>query len=374
MKIVITQVGSALNVAGIPVFIFELSNALIRDGHEVYVISGREVPKTQTDLRKMFDIERLPRIVTLQRSQTETYSHKLDRGTMKEILLWLSRGHSLLKTIAPDMLIVNGAVLLYSSAFKVAVCHDLEFRRSYAQKLYNRVLYQTFDIVAATSTELAQVAPVELGLKCKKVMTIPTCIDTHKYTALAEERREHAILHVGTWVDKNLETTVRAFCKLVKTDPAIKLYIVGDLWKRPKNMLSKVREEFSKRIRCVGKISKMELRDLYSRVKVTSVPSVYRVPVLSPTVLESLASGTPVVGGSTAISRDLLVDGYNGFRVYPTDFKTVSERISILTTNKELWNRLSANARSVVKDFDASVVARRYIELYESFRKSHSKK
>ena len=98
-----------------------------------------------------------------------------------------------------------------------------------------------------------------------------------------------------------------------------------------------------------------------------SVPSIYRVPVLSPTVLESLASGTPVVAGSTGISNDLVIDGYNGFRVYPTDYKEIARKILMLITDNILWKQLSANARSMATNFDASVVAKKYIKLYESY-------
>jgi glycosyltransferase involved in cell wall biosynthesis len=373
MRIAITQIRSALKEGGVPTLIFELSNALIRDGHEVYLVSGRDMPKTETALRAMFDVERLPIIIPLQRSLTEPCgAPKLDVETAIDLSLWLSQGSHLLRTIAPDMIIINGAAPIRSSAFKVAVCHDLEFRVRVGpfaslHKLFAKAIYRTFDKVVATSTELAKLVPNQLGIKSEKVITIPVCIDTRKYVVLSHEQREHAILHVGTWTDKNLGTTVKAFCKLAKIDSALKLYVVGNLWKWPKSILCKVKEEFRKRIYCVGKISKMELKYLSSRVKVTSVPSIYRVPVLSPTVLESLASGTPVVGGSTAISRDLLVDGYNGFTVYPTDFNTLSDRIALLTRNAELWNRLSANARSVAQNFDASVVGRKYVRLYNAY-------
>jgi glycosyltransferase involved in cell wall biosynthesis len=373
MKVVIAQVGSALTEGGIPQFIFELSSALIKDGNEAYVISGREVPKTQITIKEMFGVEKLPKVLPLLEVQTETLSGKLDRDMMKEFLLWLSHGSQLLEEIAPDMIIANGAVPVFSSTFKVVVCHDLELRArarsmgSYSLlRLYDRAVYRMFDKVATTSTELAQAVPFKLAINSEKVIIIPICIDTHKYVALPLEQRDHAVLHVGTWSGKNLEATVKAFCKLAKTDPKIKLYIVGDLPRIPEDILSKVRGEFSRRIFCVGRISKVKLRDLYSKVKVTSVPSIYQIPVLSPTVLESLASGTPVVGGSTAISADLLVDGYNGFKVYPSDFNTLSERISLLTKNNELWSRFSVNAQSTAKLFDSSVVARKYVRLYNN--------
>ena len=370
LKIAILQAGSALRPGGIPVFMFELSNALIRDGHEVYVITGREVPKTITAIREIFDVERLPRIIPLKKIQKEFWSPKLDMGTMNELILWLFQGSQLLETISPDMIIINGAVPIRSSAFKVAVCHDLELRNTRLHallKLYDNVLYRGYDKVATTSTELAQAAPATLGINAKNITTIPVCIGVQKYHVSPQECREHAILHVGTWYDKNLYSTVKAFCILAKMDPTIKLYVVGDLSERPKRILSKVKEEFLRRIFCVGHISKTDLRDLYSRVKVTSVPSIYQVPVLSPTALESLASGTPVIGGSTAISCDLLVDKYNGFRVRPNDFNTLAERMSLLTGNKELWDKLSVNARSVAENFDASLVSKKYIELYRTW-------
>jgi glycosyltransferase involved in cell wall biosynthesis len=374
MNIVITQIGSALNEGGISTFIFELSNALIRDGHKVYLVSGREVPKTEIALKAMFDVERLPVIIPLQRSSAETYSLKLNVEMAKELLLWSYQGSHLIRNITPDMIIVNGIIPLRSSNFKVVVCHDLERRAhegpTVLRKLYDKALYRMFDKVVAPSTEVAKFAPNQLGIKSEKVITIPICIDTRKYTVSLHEQREHAILHVGTWIDKNLVTTVKAFCKLAKTDPELKLYVVGDLWEWPKSILCKVKEEFSKKIYCVGKISKMELKSLYSRVKVTSVPSSYRVPVLSPTALESLASGTPVVGGSTAISRDLLVDEYNGFTVYPTDFNALSEKIALLTRNADLWKTLSANARSSAQSFDASIVGRKYIRLHDLYANS----
>jgi len=369
MKVVITHIGSSLFATGISVFLYELSNALLQSGHEVYVISGHETLKTQTNIRQTFDIEKLPTIIPLEVGTKELYSPKLDKTTIKILALWLTRGSHLIKSIKPDMLIVNGAIPMPSPSFKVVVCHDLEFRHRF-QKVYDRIIYKTFDIVVATSTELAREVPTKLRVHPERVTVIPTCIDVNKYTVQPWERRDNAILHVGTWADKNLETTVQAFRRLAKIDPSIKLYVIGDLWERPKKLLSKVEKEFIKRIYCFGKVSKKEIRDLYSKVKVTSVPSLYSFPVLSPTVLESLASGTPVVGSQMAISNDLLIDGYNGFRVSPIDFNMISRRILMLLSDEELWNEFSKNSRFVAERFDANVVAKKYVRLHDSFKMS----
>jgi len=64
-------------------------------------------------------------------------------------------------------------------------------------------------------------------------------------------------------------------------------------------------------------------------VRVLCVPSRYVVPVASPTVLESFAAGTPVVG-STGISRDLLSPGVNGYRCDPGNEVEIAASIEAL--------------------------------------------
>jgi glycosyltransferase involved in cell wall biosynthesis len=194
---------------------------------------------------------------------------------------------------------------------------------------------------------------------------ITICIGTEKYYSTDIDEREHAILHVGTWSDKNLATTVDAFRIASQNDPQLRLYIVGDMnWSLPQSVISRVEQKTKKRITCLGQISREELKKLVSKVKATCVPSTYKVPVLSPTVLESLASGTPVIGSSSGISRDILIHHYNGFRVNPVDSSKMADTISMLTKDNELLETLSKNALNLIKSFDSSVVAREYINLY----------
>lgn len=364
MKVVLTRFGSVFLADGINAFIWALSDALIGDGQEVYVIGGHngsEKNGAQANLRSIFDVEKEPKVFTLSRSIGP-------QNGIKECLQWFRRGSRLLNKISPDMLIANGAFPLYSSAFKVTVSHDLEFRRSRVQKYYDMLLYRIFDAVVTTSTELRQKIVSELRLDPYKVFKIPICINTRKYSSSDFNQRKRAILHVGVKKEKNLETTANAFCIIAKREPAMKLFIVGPPSDELRRVLSKIKEsDIKRRIFYFGVVSKAKLKNLYSTVTVTSVPSVYRVPVLSPTVLESFASGTPVVGSSSAISGDLLIDGYNGFRVHSQDATSLAARITTLLGNVQLWKRMSKNALVTAKSFDAPFVARSYVKLYSSF-------
>lgn len=355
MRIAIGRAESAFSIDGINFFIWELAEALMSQGHEVFVISGCE--DYSADVHEVFEIDKTPTTVIVNR--------KIHRNeNMKIILSWLCRGSRILNKISPDMLICNGVVPLFSPIVKMAVCHDLEFRGPF-QRQYSMCLFNTFDKVAVTSTELRSRATFELGLNPSKIARIPVCVGTRKYHSTDINEREHAILHVGTWIDKNLKTTVDAFRMLSKNDPQMKLYIVGDMnWSLPQKIVSTVEQKTREKIICLGQISREQMKKLISKVKVTCVPSTYRVPVLSPTVLESLASGTPVIGSSTGISCDILINERNGFRVNPLDAVSMAQKISILTKNDELWNAQSGNALTIIRSFDSSVVAKEYIRLY----------
>lgn len=358
MRIAITRAGSAFGLDGINFFIWELADEFIRRGHEVYVISGCD--GHGEDIGKMFGIYENPTILVLKEHTSLGWTP----------LPWLYKGLHVLAKVAPDMLICNGAVPVCHKFFKAVVCHDLEFRQRF-QRWYSVLVYKMFDKVVTTSIELRDSLPYELRLKPSNVSLIPICVPTQKYQPLNLENRENAILHVGTWSDKNLETTLRAFTLVSQKDPTIKLYVAGDI-RFAHATLSRFKQEVTKRVVCLGKTSKTELKEIYSRVRVTCAPSIYRVPVLSPTVLESLASGTPVIGSSSGISRDLLINDFNGFRIGPRDAVSIAKKVSVLTRNDELWKRMSENSLHLVKSFDTTVVARKYIELYETWSASPS--
>ena len=352
-----TRFGSATYVDGVNVFIWELSEALINDGVEVYVISGYNVNKRY--VKNLFDIDELPRTVSL-------CSETCPKSRIREGLLWFCKGSRILNKIAPDMLIINGAVPLYSTAFTVVVNHDLEFRRVQELRYYDMLLYRMFNRIVTTSTELSQGLSRELRLNPSKITIIPICINIKKYCTRGFNQREHAILHIGTRGEKNLEASVNAFEIIAKNDQELKLYIAGPPSNRLKTALSVVKDSnIRRRISYLGIVPKRKLRYLYSTVKVTLVPSLYRVPVISPTVLESIASGTPVIGSSIALSQDLLIHGYNGFRIHPKDFTSLASTTLTLITDHKLWDKMSRNALVLSKFYDAPFIAKKYYELYK---------
>jgi glycosyltransferase involved in cell wall biosynthesis len=121
------------------------------------------------------------------------------------------------------------------------------------------------------------------------------------------------------------------------------------------------------RVFLLGIVSAERLKHLLSTVRVLAVPSMYAVPVASPTALDGLASGTPVVG-STSISTDLLTDGHTGFCVDPRDTQKLAERFDVLLRDDTVWQVTSANCKQRSEAFSSDAIMQKYIDLASSCR------
>lgn len=81
-------------------------------------------------------------------------------------------------------------------------------------------------------------------------------------------------------------------------------------------------------------------------------------------VVESLASGTPVVATAVDGTVEVVRDGVNGFLVPPGDVATTAARVVELLADGDVRSRLARAAGQDLEDFDIDRMVRRHEELY----------
>jgi glycosyltransferase involved in cell wall biosynthesis len=363
-RIVITRFESLSQPDGINIFIWHLSTVLSHWGHEVFVVGPFKEQKVV--IERNFGVE-IPGINIVQLSTNDIYS----KNTFYLWSLWTRRGMNVLNKFHPEMIIMNGAVPLFNikSNMKLTVNHDLEKRYKF-QRYYEFITYRLFDYVVTTTPELRNMLHCLYKLKFSKIKLIPVGICLENYHARRLDEREHAILHVGTRRSKNLQFSIDVLKLILKSDPDIKLYITGPPSSYLNNILSCLNDKIKKKVKYLGSVSSLELRQIFSNVKLTLVPSTYHVPVISPTVLESFACGTPVLSFSKAISSSLLIDGFNGFRVEPTNLRLAGHYVLKILSDNEIWRNFSQNALAHIKKFDITKIAHEYILLLKESKRS----
>jgi len=110
----------------------------------------------------------------------------------------------------------------------------------------------------------------------------------------------------------------------------------------------------------------ISLVTLYSAVDLMIVPSIQEN--LSNAIMESLSCGTPVIGFNVGGNGDMIEHKKNGYLAKPFNTSDLKDGIEwILSLDSKKYNQLCQNARDkVLREFDSKVVAKKYIELYES--------
>jgi glycosyltransferase involved in cell wall biosynthesis len=131
----------------------------------------------------------------------------------------------------------------------------------------------------------------------------------------------------------------------------------------------------SGRITFAGTVTEEELPRLMRRHAVLVLPSVERtcfgrhVPVselLGLTVIEAMASGTPVVCSRIGGLTEVVADGATGFLVPPGDVDALRDSLAMLLHDRSLQDRLGRGARDVARErFTWDACARRCLESYE---------
>ena len=110
----------------------------------------------------------------------------------------------------------------------------------------------------------------------------------------------------------------------------------------------------------------VSLVTLYSACDVVVVPSLQEN--LSNTIMESLSCATPVVAFDIGGNSDMIEHDKNGYLAKPFESNDLVNGIEwVLNLDENKYNQLCQNAREkVLKEFDSRIVAKKYIELYES--------
>ncbi|EKD86627.1 MAG: hypothetical protein ACD_37C00210G0005 [uncultured bacterium] len=187
--------------------------------------------------------------------------------------------------------------------------------------------------------------------------------------------KENAVLTISRLVPaKGIDRVIEALA-LLKNKTDFHLYIGGDTLE-----LNKSKEEVETETRIKGLIKKYRMEKLVTFIGMVPhdevLPAYYRaasVFVLPAryepfglTTLEAMASGTAPIVSNVAGSREIIIDGLNGFIVDTHDRKVLADHISRLLKDAKLNKKMSENAAFTVQEhYSWDKIVDRFIDLYK---------
>jgi glycosyltransferase involved in cell wall biosynthesis len=350
MRVVLTRREAFDYPDGINIFIVSLAQALVDQGHDVLIVAGSMESRDEYErlLRPRRDLS----IVALRRRPP---------GRLRSAMAWLD-GKRAIERFEPDLVIENEAVPVSLPGTVVQVIHDLERRSEVLAPLWRdirRFITRRSDHIVATTPELQSELIGDLDVPAEKIALIPKCIERQAYRPVAREGRMRAILHAGTEPYKQPEATIRAFGML--GDSSVDLYLTGVITDAVKHALLTLPRRLRERVTLMGVASGDVVRRLHGEVLIDAFPTRYAVPVGSATVMEALASGTPIVS-SARLSQILIDHDVNGLIAEPTDIALAGAFKTILDDGAR-WDRMSEAALRMAQQFDSASIARQYVQL-----------
>ena len=186
------------------------------------------------------------------------------------------------------------------------------------------------------------------------------------YKSLKVDKDDFLILFVGRVAEeKNIKFLIEAHKKLVKEDNKYKLIIVGD-GPDIKN-LKELSKDIKDNVVFAGKSLWEDVPCYYDIADIFVTAS--RSETQGLTVLEALASSTPVVCANDPSYIDAIVPGSNGF-VFDTEEEYL-ENIKKLRKDNKLREEFSINARNYSENFSSSKYAKRVLDVYEKAIKDY---
>lgn len=186
------------------------------------------------------------------------------------------------------------------------------------------------------------------------------------YKSLKVDKDDFLILFVGRVAEeKNIKFLIEAHKKLVKEDNKYKLIIVGD-GPDIKN-LKELSKDIKDNVVFAGKSLWEDVPCYYDIADIFVTASKSETQGL--TVLEALASSTPVVCANDPSYIDAIVPGSNGF-VFDTEEEYL-ENIKKLRKDNKLREEFSINARNYSENFSSSKYAKRVLDVYEKAIKDY---
>jgi glycosyltransferase involved in cell wall biosynthesis len=227
--------------------------------------------------------------------------------------------------------------------------------------------YNQCDLVTCASRYLA--ADLASGGLTKPVKIVPNPIDTAFFyprpNAFAPHKESAPrIVYCGRLAaEKNLPLLLRQIAPVLQRWPTATFEIIGDGPMRAQLHRHSQALGIGHRVRFSGWLHGTELAQHIASATVSVSASVTENQPMA--LLESLASGVPVVALSAAGVPEIVLDGENGFLAPVTAPEVIGQRVELLLRDSDLRAQMARRARISAESYSHDACMRRTIDAYD---------
>ena len=355
-------------VGGIARVVHDLSKRLIKDGHEVTVVTYRDnadVPEYEND--KGVNVYRVDNYM-IHPNNFIDWIMQLNFNMLSKATEIINKEGGFDVIHAHDWLVTYAAKSL-KNAYDipiVATIHATEAGRNSGihdetQRYINDtewlLTYEATEVIVNSNYMKNEIQRL-FGLPFDKINVIPNGINLSNFTGIERDydfRRQYAmdnekiILYVGRLVyEKGVQHLIAAMPKILSNYHDARLIIAGR-----GGMMDELRAEASNlglndKIYFTGYLNSKQVQKMYKCADVAVFPSTYEP--FGIVALEAMLAGVPTVVSDVGGLDEIVTHGVDGMKSYAGNANSIADSVTALLYDHQLATNVSKKAKQKVKD------------------------
>ncbi len=353
-------------VGGISRVVYDLSHKLIKDGHEVTVVTYKDgdVPYFENDDGvKVYRVDNF----MIAPNNFIDWVMQLNFNMIAKVGELISQGETFDIIHAHDWLVAYAAkTLKFSHGIPmISTIHATEAGRNSGihtdeQKYINdtewMLTYESSEVIVNSNYMKSELQRL-FGLPYEKINVIPNGVNLTSFNNVYRDydfRRRFAmdnekiILFMGRLVyEKGIQNLIAAMPKVLDHYHDVKLVIAGK-----GGMIDELRNEvnalgISEKVYFAGYLKSNDVKKMYKCADISVFPSTYEP--FGIVAIEAMLSGTPVVVSDIGGLNEIVDHGINGMKSYAGNPNSLADSILTLLFDHKLADEIVKNAKAKVK-------------------------
>ena len=353
-------------VGGIARVVYDLSHKLVKDGHEVTVVTYQEGDSLEFENDKGVKVYRVKNYMIHPNNFTDWIMQLNFNLTAKATQIINEQG-SFDVIHAHDWLVAYSAKTL-KDAFQIPIVSTIHAtesgRNSGIHDDVQRYINDTEWLLTYESTEVivnSNYMKCELqrlfGLPFEKINVIPNGINLNNFNGIDRDydfRRKYAmdnekiILYIGRLVyEKGIQHLISAMPKIINGYNDTKLIIggKGGMYDELKQQVKALGIE--NKVYFTGYLSSKEVQKMYKCADIAVFPSTYEP--FGIVALEAMLAGVPTVVSDIGGLNEIVEHGVNGMKSYAGNCNSIADSVLSLLYNHQLCDNITKSAKNKVK-------------------------
>lgn len=264
----------------------------------------------------------------------------------------------------------------------ILIIHDIIFMKKVSElplskstyqnlgRIYRRIVLPLVIYKAKYLITVSEYSKLEIikrfNINENRIIVLPNTIDENLFNypiKSLHERKPYIFCISGEGPSKNLSNGIKGFINLIKFDKTIihNLIIVGVKPEEKGNFHKIIEEEISNRIIFLDFISNESIIQHYQNAHLFFFPSLYEgfgIPLI-----EAMALGTPIACSNTSCFPE--VTGNAALHFNPQNIQSISDALSKLIKNSELFNTLQKRGLIQVRKYHPNLFDKQVKKIWE---------